>query len=74
VKAWIRECAPDEATINSIVDTNQGDVRNVKAILPRKNMTALNYAAFFGKIDIVQLLMEHGAGKKMRLVAVPCGG
>jgi hypothetical protein len=63
VEAWIRECAPDEATINSVVDTNQGDVRNDKAVISRENMTALNYAAFFGKIGIVQLLMEHGAGK-----------
>jgi ankyrin repeat protein len=64
VKTWIKQHAPDESSmINSVVDTSHGDVKNVKTVLPRKNMTALNYAAFFGKIDIVQLLLDHGAGK-----------
>jgi ankyrin repeat protein len=63
VKAWIEESAPDEASINSIVDICSGNERNVKAILRKKDMTALNYAAFYGKIDIIKLLMEHGAGK-----------
>lgn len=62
MKVWIKEHAPNEASINSIVDRSQGHVSNVKTALPRKKMTALNYAAFFGKKDIIQLLLDHGAG------------
>lgn len=63
MQSWIEEHASDdEGSINSIVDTSHANVRNVKTVLPRKNMTVLNYAAFFGKMDIVHLLLRHGAG------------
>ena len=63
VQVWIEEHSAAHASINRIVDTSHGHVRNIKTALPRKKMTALNYAAFFGKEDIVQLLLDHGAGK-----------
>ena len=63
VQVWIKQHAADEASINGIVDTSHGHVRNVKTTLQRKKMTALNYAAFFGRKEIVQLLLQHGGGK-----------
>ena len=64
VKAWVvRNTAKDKGwSVNSIVDNSHTTVRNIKAVVPRKGMTALNYAAFFGQLEVVRYLLQHGAG------------
>lgn len=51
--------------INRVVDAREGaDARetNLKSFVWRKQTTALNYAAFFGRFNIVDFLLKKGAG------------
>ena len=33
--------------------------------IDRRGMTALHYAAFYSKIDIIKFLLDNGAGKRV---------
>lgn len=63
-KKWFDQCAEDpNFDINKVVDTREGAETNLKSYVVRDKMTALNYAAFYGCVDIVNFLLEKGAGK-----------
>ena len=47
----------------NMVDTREGiEVNLNKATVPRKGMTALCYAAFFGRLNVVNYLLKRSAG------------
>ncbi len=58
VTSWIDGKKP----IDRYVDCRDGHFVYGDAKVNKKNMTALHYAAFFCKVDIVQILLDADAG------------
>lgn len=52
--------------LNVIVDTRDGEEVVVRSEVSRNQMTALNYAAFFGRLDIVEFLLDNGASELIK--------
>lgn len=63
-KKWFDECVQNDPSfnINKAVDAREGADTNLKSYVLQNQMTAINYAAFYGKLEIVNFLLENGAG------------
>ena len=48
--------------INKVVDERMGEEVLLRSTIQREKMTALNYAAFYCKLNIVDFLLKNGAG------------
>lgn len=58
---WLGESAHVSA-INEIVDRRECSYKVGESEVTSTGMTALHYAAFYGKMEIVQMLLDCGAG------------
>ena len=63
-KKWFEESTQKYPgfDINKIVDPRKGKVKLLKTFIQQEKMTALNYATFYCKFDIVDFLLRNGAG------------
>ena len=61
VKQWFTTHVKRQ-DINKFADRRDGKEKNLKATVKQKGMTALCYAAFFGRLEIVDFLLGKGAG------------
>lgn len=61
VKEWFEEVTAGR-NINKVVDNSDGELENLKSTLQREGTTALHYAAFYSQLEIVNFLLEKGAG------------
>ncbi len=55
------------------MDARKGEEKKLKSFVNQEKMTALNYAAFYGKLDIVDFLLSEGAGKPCVRGVTYCG-
>ena len=61
IKTWIDGKKP----IDRYVDFRHGYFEDKDAYVNKKGMTALHYAAFYSKMDVVKLLLEADAGNNV---------
>lgn len=63
-KCWFDACSKADPNfdINKVVDTRTEAEVNLKSYVLQDQMTALNYAAFYGHLKIVDFLLKKGAG------------
>jgi ankyrin repeat protein len=54
--------------INTLVDHRDEKMKNLTSQIARKGMTLLNYAAYFGHMDIIEFFLLNRAGMCMVLV------
>lgn len=62
---------PDYFDVNKIVDTRDGEEKmdkNNTLDVELNQMTSLNYAAFYGRWEIIEFLLERGAGESVNSV------
>ena len=59
---WLGE-SPHVSAINKMVDRRECSYKVGESEVTSTGMTALHYAAFYGKMEIVQMLLDCGAGK-----------
>ena len=61
VEKWFHSILPQD--VNTIRDNREDEEHTLKGKLVRKGMTALHYAAFYCKHEIVKFLLDNDAGE-----------